>query len=136
MINACCPKGRIRCIFPMLLKTWPNSKLFVCANVGVHQGVLFLIDPSVPLGIQQILLLVLLNNNYYYSCASSFGLNVGALQLMFFLDFKGIWLSVVWTSCCSSTSVPLDDLVAFLLLYFNWHDPFDVLVTLLLLLLN
>jgi hypothetical protein len=67
----------------------------VCANVGAHQGVLFLIDLNAPPGVQQILPLVLLNNNYYYSCASSFGLNVGPFQLMFFLDFKGIQLFMV-----------------------------------------
>jgi len=55
----------------------------VCANVGAHQGVLFLIDPNAPPRVQQVLPLVLLNNNYYYFSASSFGLNVGAFQLMF-----------------------------------------------------
>jgi hypothetical protein len=33
----------------------------VCANVGVHQGVLFLIDPSALPGVQQVIFLVLLN---------------------------------------------------------------------------
>lgn len=61
MINACCHEGRTRCIFPTLLKTWPNSKLFVCANVGVHQGVLFFIDHNAPPRVQQVLLLVLIN---------------------------------------------------------------------------
>jgi hypothetical protein len=61
MFNACFPKGTIGCIFLTLLKTWTNSMLFVCANVGLDWNVLFFIDPSPLLGVQQIPFLMFLN---------------------------------------------------------------------------
>lgn len=61
MFNACFPKGTIGCIFLTLLKTWTNSMLFVCANVGLDWNVSFFIDPSPLLGVQQIPFLMFLN---------------------------------------------------------------------------
>jgi hypothetical protein len=61
MFNACFPKGIIGCIFLALLKTQTNSMLFACANAGLDQNVLFFIDLSSPLGVQQVPFLMLLN---------------------------------------------------------------------------
>jgi hypothetical protein len=61
MFNACFPKGIIGCIFLILLKTWTNSMLFVCANVGIDWNVLSFIDPNPFLGVQQIPFLMFLN---------------------------------------------------------------------------
>ncbi len=61
MLNASFPKVTIGCIFLAFLMTWTNSMLFVCANVGLYWNVLFFIDPSTPLGVQEVPFLMFLN---------------------------------------------------------------------------